>query len=353
MKFSYLLLTIFSTIIIYAGVEFDTGIVGTTHLNGQGCVCHNLDPDSTVHVWIEGPDTLYKGETAEFQIYLSGGPMVKGGFNVASRFSLLAATDPGTQIIADELTHNQPRVFVGDTVSWYFNYTAADSVDWDTLYSTANSVNGDGIPSNLDHWDFGANFPIRMLQITPVELSSFTADNYNGGILLKWITATEINNRGFEIQRSDFLGHQSKWEKIGYIDGKGTTTEKSFYSFADNSKLNEFVYYRLKQIDFNGSYTYSDIVKTQIQTNDFSLRQNYPNPFNPSTKIDYNISFTGKVTLIVYDISGKEVASLVNKNQQAGNYKVEFDASKFASGVYIYKLTAGSFSASKKLILLK
>ncbi len=175
MKINYILLLIFISIVIYAGVDFQTGITGTTLLNGQGCVCHNINPDTSVHVWVEGPDTLLKGETAEYHIYLTGGPMVKGGFNVASRFSTLLAVDPGTQIITGELTHNQPRIFVGDTVSWYFDYTAADSVDWDTLYSVANSVNGDGIPSNLDHWDFGPNFPVRLLDIVPVELVSFNA----------------------------------------------------------------------------------------------------------------------------------------------------------------------------------
>jgi hypothetical protein len=355
MKINYLLLLIFISAVIYAGVDFSTGIVGTTHLNGSGCQCHNIDPDAGVQVWIEGPDSLLKGETAEYHIFLTGGPMVKGGFNVASRFSTLTATDPGTQIIAAELTHNQPRVFAGDTISWYFDYTAADSVNWDTLYSTANSVNGDGIPSNLDHWNFGANFPVRILDIVPVEFISFDAVNSDGTVILNWITATETNNKGFSIERKNYLSNE--WTQIGFVQGKGTYPQKSYYSFSDSSPLSGMNHYRLKQLDFNGSYTYTNIIDLDAQPGSFSLEQNYPNPFNPTTTIRYQITSPGKVVLKVYDLTGREAAVLVNESQEAGKYSVEFNASsgscRFASGVYVYKLFANNYTAAKKLVLLK
>jgi hypothetical protein len=351
MKINYLLILVFISAIIYAGVDFSTGIVGTTHLNGDGCQCHNIDPDTGVQVWIEGPDSLMKGETAEYHIFLTGGPMVKGGFNVASRFSTLIATDPGTQIIAAELTHNQPRVFVGDTVSWYFNYTAADSVNWDTLYSTANSVNGDGIPSNLDHWNFGANFPVRILENVPVEFISFYAAGSNGTVNLSWITATETNNRGFQVERRNNVSET--WNQIGFVNGNGTSTKKSEYSFTDINPAAGTSYYRLKQIDFNGSFSFSKSIEVNSLTISFSLEQNYPNPFNPTTIIQYQISAPGKVILKVYDLTGKEVADLVNENQDAGNHSVEFNASALASGVYMYRLFTNNFSAAKKLLLLK
>ncbi len=351
MKINYLLLLLFISVIIYAGVDFQTGIAGTTHLNGQGCVCHNVNPDASVQVWIEGPDSLLKGETAEYHIFLTGGPMVKGGFNVASRFSTLIATDPGTQILADELTHNQPRVFAGDTVSWYFNYTAADSVEWDTLYSTANSVNGDGIPSSLDHWNFGDNFPVRLLDIVPVEFVSFNAAAADDIVNLNWVTATETNNKGFQIERRENLS--GEWRQIGFVEGKGTSSKNSFYAFSDKQPAAGTAYYRLKQTDFNGGYTYSNIVEVELHLSGYSLEQNYPNPFNPSTTIKYYTASPGKVVLKVYDLTGKEAVVLVNENQNAGSHSVNFNGSLLSSGMYIYRLTTGNFSASKKLLLLK
>ncbi len=351
MKINYLLLIVFISAVIYAGVDFSTGIAGATRLNGNGCVCHNLDPDPGVQVWIEGPDTLLRGETAEYHLFLSGGPMVKGGFNAASRFSTLTATDPGTQILAGELTHNQPRVFSGDTVSWYFNYTAADSVDWDTLYSAANSVNGDGIPSDLDHWNFGANFPVRILDNVPVEFITFNAVSNNGEVQLTWSTATETNNKGFQVERRD--NFSGKWILLGFTNGRGTSTEKSYYAFDDKNPTAGTNYYRLNQIDLNGGFSYSNIIEVSVTPMNFALKQNYPNPFNPVTTINYYIPLQGNVSLKVYDITGKEAAGLVNENQKAGRHSVQFNAAGLASGVYIYKLTTDNFSASKKLLLLK
>ncbi len=351
MKINYLLLLVFLSAVIYAGVDFSTGISGATRLNGTGCVCHNLDPDPGVQVWIEGPDSLLRGETAEYHIYMTGGPMVKGGFDVASRFSTLTATDPGTQILADEITHNQPRVFSGDTVAWYFNYTAADSVDWDTLYSAANSVNGDGIPSDLDHWNFGADFPVRILDNVPVEFISFNAVSKESEVRLIWSTATETNNKGFSVERRDnFTG---KWNRLGFINGSGTSTEKTDYTFTDRNPSAGTNYYRLKQTDLNGSFSYSKIIEVSVTQMNFVLKQNYPNPFNPVTTIDYFIPVQKHVSLKVYDITGKEAAILVNENQKSGQHSVQFNASRLASGVYIYKLVTGNFSASKKLMLLK
>ncbi len=111
--------------------------------------------------------------------------------------------------------------------------------------------------------------------------------------------------------------------------------------------------YRLKQVDFNGSYTYSQIVEVSVLPLNFSLEQNYPNPFNPTTNISYSIGNSSFVTLKVYNVLGEEVTTLVNENKKAGSYTVRFNASNLPSGVYIYKLTAGNYSASKKLLLLK
>jgi photosystem II stability/assembly factor-like uncharacterized protein len=184
----------------------------------------------------------------------------------------------------------------------------------------------------------------------PVELISFEAKVETDKIILEWITASELNNYGFEIQKSH---DNNNWQKIGFVNGSGSTTEYNSYSFTDNSTLNEKNYYRLKQIDFNGTYKFSHIITVNIPINNFDLRQNYPNPFNPTTTIKYNLPKSGSVELIVYDILGRKVKTLVNENQQAGRYEINFNASGLATGVYIYQLRSQDFVSTKKMILLK
>ncbi|MCZ7613074.1 MAG: T9SS type A sorting domain-containing protein [Ignavibacteriaceae bacterium] len=175
---------------------------------------------------------------------------------------------------------------------------------------------------------------------------------------LTWSTATETNNSGFEILCST---ENEDWNKMGFVPGQGTTTETQHYCFTDNDVKPGKYQYRLKQIDYDGTFEYSQIVEVVIPfVNEFSLSQNYPNPFNPSTKIKYEIPASLNpskggtlVQLIVYDILGREIAVLVNEEKHPGNYEIEFDGSNLSSGIYLYRLTAGGFSATKKLVLLK
>jgi PKD repeat protein/predicted small secreted protein len=184
----------------------------------------------------------------------------------------------------------------------------------------------------------------------PVEFTSLTADVVKDAIQLKWTTATETNNRGFEVQRSQ----KSDWKSVGFVAGFGTTTEPKSYSFIDKN-VNEGTYsYRLKQIDFDGAYEYSSIVEVEISTPaKFALEQNYPNPFNPTTKIKYSVAEDGLVKLTVYNTLGQRVADLVNKEVKAGNYEVDFNASNLSSGVYYYKIETNGFVNTKKMILLR
>ena len=159
MKINLLLAAVFLSIIIYANIDEMHGIVGLTKKdNGPGCVCHNLSPTDSVIVWIEGPDSILKSSTAQYKLLMTGGPAVAGGFNIATYFGIVDSVDSLTKIIAGELTHSFPNLFVNDTVKWEFSYTAPDSIVTDTLYSVANSVNLDSIPTNLDQWNFGNNF---------------------------------------------------------------------------------------------------------------------------------------------------------------------------------------------------
>ncbi len=200
--------------------------------------------------------------------------------------------------------------------------------------------------------------------IIPVELVSFSANASNNSVTLSWITATELNNSGFEIER---LSHtersrsMTEWEAIGFINGNGTTSESHSYSYTDENLTAGKYLYRLKQIDFDGTFSYSNEVEINLaMPQTFSLGQNYPNPFNPSTKIKYtipNVTLSGvegsRVVLKVYDVLGKAIATLVNEEKRAGVYEIDFNASSLPSGVYFYKLQASSFSETKKLILMK
>lgn len=196
----------------------------------------------------------------------------------------------------------------------------------------------------------------------PVTLSSFSAAVTKRDVSLIWSTSSEVNNSGFEIERraKDKDGY-TQWEKIGFVNGNGTTNSEKEYRFEDKS-LNVGVYqYRLKQVDFNGNFEYhqlNDPSELSIgKPMDYDMSQNYPNPSNPASKINYQVPFDGKVSLKVYDITGKEVASLVDGNISAGYYTVQFNGTNLASGVYFYRIIAENstdkFTKTMKMILVK
>ena len=191
---------------------------------------------------------------------------------------------------------------------------------------------------------------------TPVELSEFIYIVNGSDVTLSWTTSAELNNSGFEIERSIVNGQISnEWNKIGFVSGNGTSTEIHNYEFIEKG-LNTGKYnYRLKQIDFNGNYEYFELAEeVSIGIPDkYQLSQNYPNPFNPVTNIEFAIPELGFVSLRIYDVMGRELVTLVNENKEPGYYKLKFDAGKLSSGVYFYRMTAGDFVAVKKLVVLK
>jgi len=192
----------------------------------------------------------------------------------------------------------------------------------------------------------------------PVELTSFTANVNNGKVKLSWETATEVNNYGFEIQKLEVRSQKSEevvWEKVGFVEGSGNSNSPKEYSFLDEAVPNGKYSYRLKQIDFDGQFEYLDVVEVEVNVlpAEFSLSQNYPNPFNPSTSIEYTVVSSEYVSLIVYDVLGNEVKTLVNEKKDAGSYRVNFDATSLSSGVYFYKIQAGSFNQVRKMMLLR
>jgi hypothetical protein len=184
-----------------------------------------------------------------------------------------------------------------------------------------------------------------------VKMESLSANQNHNNVIISWSTSSEINNLGFDIERKV---NNSVYIKIGFIQGKGTTTVKQSYSFTDNNLASGSYTYRIKQIDVNGSVHYLKEINVEVgMPSIFSLEQNYPNPFNPATTIKYQLPKAGFVTLKIYDILGREVAILVKENQNVGRYSVDFNASKLSSGVYIYELRTRDFNSCKKMILTK
>jgi hypothetical protein len=208
-----------------------------------------------------------------------------------------------------------------------------------------------------DLWNTnGKSAPILMATVgndipLPVELVSFTADVNDLSVQLNWITETEVNNYGFNIERSVGAG---KWLKIGFVEGHGNSNSPKQYSFIDKNLIGGSRFsYRLKQIDNDGTFEYSDEVEVILIPTIFVLAQNYPNPFNPGTTIKYQLPASSKVTLKVYDVLGNEVIALLNEEKEAGTYEFIFNASNYSSGVYLYRLEAGSFVETKKMVLMK
>jgi hypothetical protein len=186
--------------------------------------------------------------------------------------------------------------------------------------------------------------------IVPVELVSFTAQVVNNDVELKWTTSTELNNSGFEIERSV---EGEEFKSIAFVPGFGTTTEPKQYSYTDVS-VSGLLRYRLKQIDLDGSFEYSEIIEVHSILNpSFELKQNYPNPFNPITNIVYTVPSDGNVILKIFNSVGEVIEELISEFQTEGRYEVVWNSEKYPSGVYYYKLIAGRYSDVKKMILVK
>jgi uncharacterized delta-60 repeat protein len=203
----------------------------------------------------------------------------------------------------------------------------------------------------------GSNYTFTLARLKsqesplPVELTSFTASTTGSTVKLNWQTATEVNNYGFEILRS---AQNDKWEKIGFAQGHGNSNSPKEYSFTDNPKGGNSFKYRLKQIDFDGKYEYSDVVEVNLGTPaNFAVRQNYPNPFNPTTKIKYQLPQNSFVTIKVFDAIGREVKTLVNQHETTGFHEISFNGKELSSGMYIYRIQSGKFIQTKKMLLMK
>ncbi|MCF8413862.1 MAG: T9SS type A sorting domain-containing protein [Melioribacteraceae bacterium] len=187
----------------------------------------------------------------------------------------------------------------------------------------------------------------------PVELSTFSASVKENAIELNWSTATEINNYGFEVERS--IDEGNSFTKIGFVEGVGNTVIPQDYKFVDSAPYFGAAEYRLKQIDFDGKFEYSNVIEIEFgsKPNEIELAQNYPNPFNPTTTINFTLLKETNVSLVVYNQLGELVENLIQGVKPAGKYSVNFNAIQLTSGIYFYKLKTEDFTQVRKMMLMK
>ncbi len=246
--------------------------------------------------------------------------------------------------------NNSGRIYAGNHVAVLLNFITAD-------LDSGNYSMDVKISSN-DPQDSVIVVPVKMRigNVVPVELVSFNAISNNDNVEIKWTTATEKNNKGFEIERisdNDLKG-DVKWQKISFVNGNGTTVGLMNYNFVDKNLSPGKYNYRIRQIDYDGSFSLSNQVEVEVLPPDrFQLMQNYPNPFNPSTTIKFSLPEISEIKLVVYNSLGQVIQTLLNTKLEGGYHQVNFDATGIASGVYYLRLIAGKFNETKKMILIK
>lgn len=267
------------------------------------------------------------------------------------------------------------KIFSGGTVAWISQgiEVCTNSPSYQGQCQITNSGSSDAIICWVDERNGSFSNDIYASKVfsdgsLPVELSSFSAKVINKNVELNWKTETEVSNYGFEIERSAISidTRNISWIKIGFVNGNGNSNSPKEYSFTDSNPIGGSKFqYRLKQIDNDGQYEYSNIIEISIFPETFKLSQNYPNPFNPATIISWQTPVDAYQTLKVYDVLGNEVATLVNEFKPAGTYEVEFNPVSvhrdLVSGIYFYQLKAGNPSAgsgqefveTKKMILIR
>lgn len=305
----------------WLGMAFEnetTGILTSAYSSSTDAIIKKTTDGGNTWFDINKPFYIISGNSICTIPGVAGGYVVCGDVNDGSAFTL----DGGnTWSLIDNKANFLPN-FHSATVGW--------SIEYPSL--------------RIDKY-IGPPIPL------PVELTSFIAQAENNQVKLSWITVTELNNNGFEIQRK-YSG--SQFATIGFVKGAGTTTNQSEYTFVDNELTDGKYYYRLKQIDYSGAYEYSDVIEVDVRIIDeFTLEHNFPNPFNPVTTIKYGIKEKSNVKLAVLNAIGEEVTVLVDGEQDRGYYEIEFNAAQHASGVYFYRLQAGDFVQTRKMVLLK
>lgn len=245
------------------------------------------------------------------------------------------------------------KIYITSNEALY--YSSDRGSTWSMRLDSANSILLSSIPKINTGWGIINSTNIFQYEDTiyvPVELVLFECSVIGSRILLNWQTATELNNEGFAIEKST---DKINWSNIGFVEGNGTSSTVHYYEFEDNNAIQGQYSYRLKQMDYDGSYKYSEVIEISVSSaKEYSLSQNFPNPFNPNTIIEYQIPEETIVNISLYDIIGRKVKELINEKKQPGHYFVELRGGELSSGIYLYRIVTNSgYDASKKLILLK
>lgn len=286
---------------------------------------------------------------SNFKLWYSADNTFDPGAKISSLLGTVAA-DPGTGNTISFSGFNQS---IGTGGGYYF-------LSCDLASNAAGEIQGILVDNNSLTISSGSlsgaisNNPLSSTNAPlPVSLAFFTNSVSNHDAVLNWKTSSEINNSGFDVERKSV---ESEWSKVGFVAGKGTTNLPTDYSYEDK-KLSVGKYqYRLKQIDNNGNFAYHSLngyVEVGVPAK-YDLSQNYPNPFNPTTKIDFQLPNDSKVSIVIYDITGKEVKTLMNNEfRKADYYTVMFNGSNLSSGVYFYRIIANKYLMTKKMVLLK
>jgi hypothetical protein len=277
----------------------------------------------------------------------AGAGVVNAGGANAATFTYTYDAWVQNQVVVD-LDNDQAQYWYNGVMIYQWQWTLGSNGTPIALSLAANDFFGAAATDEMYVDDYSV---IDLLGV-PVELTSFTATtNELGQVVLNWQTATETNNRMFEIERKSSDG---QYATVGFVKGAGTTTEKQSYTYVDQNVNQGSYTYRLKQLDFNGRFEYSNEVEITVTgPKTFNLVQNYPNPFNPTTNISFTVPQSGKVKLAVYNLLGQEVAVLVNDVVSEGLHQVEFNAKSLPSGTYFYKLQSDNSVSIKKMLLLK
>ena len=327
--------------------------------------------------------------TNAFSIYV-GGSVISGSTaptvaNTFAKFGInVSSTDGQFQIRDITNTTNGAHTYSGtQTITWVLNNTgfsqsylspsgstetvANDKVDiWVGSVKEFDDINVATSTQTLARFKFLADqLPNDNCSITidnividnetalPVQITKFYCLINNKFISLNWITATEVNNYGFAVERRSDLENDT-WGNIGFVSGHGNTNSPKEYSFIDYNFPAGNIFYRLRQIDFDGKFEYSNSIQIKVEPPDlFIVLQNYPNPFNPTTTIKYELPIAGFVIIKIFDFLGREVATLVNQQKPAGIHSVIFDGRELPSGVYVYNVRCGKSIQIYKMILIK
>ncbi len=286
-------------------------------------------------------DTLYTYSPVEIKALVQSQ-------NGVSQASLYWTTDTTQGFIQEPMTN-----LSGDTLIGYI----PSQLDASDIYYYISATSGTGKSLTKPMTAPSGYYKFYVDDIVPVELVSFNGSVDGNNVILNWITSSEVNNSGFEIERNLGKSGTGDWLSLGFLEGNGTTTETNHYSFIDIGLHSGNYNYRLKQIDFDGSFKYSAIVETEILPLSFIAEQNYPNPFNSSTVIEYYLPENAILTLRIYNVLGEMVKEIQSGYAVAGYNKINLNAIDLPSGQYIYRITASgenqNYSAVRKMILIK